>query len=49
MKLSGSYFLTINIIRSKVDLDAESLVGIFDGWQGEVGQGLLSEVRHHSL
>lgn len=29
-------FLTVNIIRSKVDLDAEGLVGVFDGGQGEI-------------
>lgn len=45
----GCTFLTINIIRSEVDLNAERLVGIFDGGQGEVGQGFLGKVRHHSL
>lgn len=41
--------LTIDVIRSEVDLDAERLVGILDGGQGEVRQGLLGKVRHHSL
>lgn len=42
-------FLTISVVRSKVDFNAKRLVGIFDGGQGEVGQGLLGKVRHHSL
>lgn len=41
--------LTINIVWSEVDLYVESFVGVFDGGQCEVGQGLLGEVRHHSL
>lgn len=43
------HFLTIDIIGPEVDFNAESLVGIFDGGQGEVGQGFLGEVWHHSL
>lgn len=42
-------FLTISVVGSKVDFNAKGLVGIFDGGQGEVGQGLLGKVRHHSL
>lgn len=30
------YILTINVIRSKVDLNIESFISIFDSWQGEV-------------
>lgn len=30
------YILTINVIRSKVDLNIESFISIFDCWQGEV-------------
>lgn len=43
------HILTINIIRSKVDLDSKSFIGIFDCWQGEVRQGLLGKIWHHSL
>lgn len=43
------YVLTIDIVRSEVDLNAESLVGVLDGGQGEVGQRFLGEVWHHSL
>ena len=41
--------LTIHVVGSEGDLDAEGLVGVPDGGQREVGQGLLSEVGHHSL
>lgn len=41
--------LTINIIGSKVDLYAESTIGIFNGGQREVRYGFLGKVWHHSL
>ena len=41
--------LTVHVVRSEGDLDAEGLVGVPDGGQRQVGQRLLSEVGHHSL
>ena len=41
--------LTVHVVRPEVQLDVEGLVSVPDGGQGEVGQRLLGEVRHHSL
>lgn len=43
------HILTINVIRSKVDLNIESFISIFDCWQGEVRRGFLGKIWHHSL
>lgn len=43
------YILTINVIRSKVDLNIESFISIFDSWQGEVRRRFLGKIWHHSL
>lgn len=43
------HILTIDVIRSKVDLNIESFISIFDSWQGEVRRGFLGKIWHHSL
>lgn len=41
--------LTINIVRPEGNFDAECIVGVFNGGQCEVREGLLGKVGHHSL
>ena len=43
------WILTIRIVWPEADLDAEGLVGVLDGGQSEIGQGLLGEMGHHSI
>lgn len=41
--------LTVYVVWSKGDFNLKCFVGVLDGGKLEVGQGLLAEIRHHSL